>query len=268
MTAVVDLATVARVRTELAALVAAHPSLTSPEAHARLAAALPDLVEPSMSKSLDPNHVHRPGVSQPSQTVGVRLAPALLDAVKVETERLRSMAPGTSFGLGDGVRSLLLRALSADPAKAVEAAPVPAETPLVVSPSMPPRRATLPPARASVRPPLPSVPPPPRVPAELVDTEAARVDPRQLALIAEPPIALAEMPVRVMPLETVAEVRARLLALRAADPKAWSYRKLAALTGLSTEPIASVINGENVRPETLAMIVAALPPEHMEKTSS
>ena len=102
----------------------------------------------------------------------------------------------------------------------------------------------------------------------LSETEAARVDPRQLALIAEPPIALAEMPVRVMPLETVAEVRARLLALRAADPKAWSYRKLAALTGLSTEPIASVINGENVRPETLAMIVAALPPEHMEKTSS
>lgn len=266
MTAVaVDLAAVARARTELAALVVAHPSLTSPETHARLAAALPDLVEPSMSKSLDPNHVPGTGASQ---TVGVRLTPALLDAVKVETERLRSMAPGTSFGLGDGVRSLLLRALSADPAKAVEAAPVPAEPPLVVSPSMPTRRATLPPARASVRPPLPSVPPPPRVPAELVETEAARVDPRQLALIPEPPIALAEMPVRVMPLETVAEVRARLLALRAADPKAWSYRKLAALTGLSTEPIASVINGENVRPETLAMIVAALPPEHMEKTSS
>lgn len=214
-----------------------------------------------MSKSLDPNHVPRPGVSQPSQTVGVRLTPKLLDAVKVETERLRSMAPGTSFGLGDGVRSLLLRALSTDPAKAVNAAPVPAETPLVVSPSMPPRRATLPPARASVRPPLPSMPPPPRIPAELVETEAARVDPRQLALIPEPPVDLDGMTVRETPLETVAEVRARLLALRAADPKAWSYRKVAALAHMSPEPIASVVNGENVRPETLARIAAILPRE-------
>jgi len=170
-----------------------------------------------------------------------------------------------------------LAALAADPSlilridahtKPVEAAPVPAETPLVVSPSMPPRRATLPPARASVRPPLPSMPPPPRIPAELVETEAARVDPRQLALIPEPPVDLDGMTVRETPLETVAEVRARLLALRAADPKAWSYRKVAALAHMSPEPIASVVNGENVRPETLARIAAILPREHMEKTSS
>lgn len=152
--------------------------------------------------------------------------------------------------------SLILRIGA--PAKAVEAAPVPAEPPLVVSPSMPPRRATLPPARASVRPPLPSVPPPPRVPAELVETEAARVDPRQLALIAEPPADLDGMTVRVMPLETVAEVRARIAALQAANPKL-SNRKIGSLAGLSNAPVDKIMRGGNVRPETLAMIVAALP---------
>ena len=237
MTAVVDLATVARVRTELAALVAAHPSLTSPEAHARLAAALPDLVEPSMSKSLDPNHVHRPGVSQPSQTVGVRLAPALLDAVKVETERLRSMAPGTSFGLGDGVRSLLLRALSADPAKAVEAAPVPAEPPLVVPPSMSPRRATQPPARASVRPPLPSVPPPPRVPAELVD-DAPPASP-QLALIPEPPHA---------PALSASKVRARLVAINATGV---GVRAIGEAAGVSKSSVHNFLRGGDLTPDAL-----------------
>lgn len=241
--AVVDLAAVARARAELAALVAAHPELTSPAARARLGDALPDIVEPPMTKSLDPNHVSRPGVSQPSQTVGVRLTPNLLEAVKVDTERLRSMAPGTSFGLGDGVRSLILRALSAAPSQPIAAPSAPEEPPLVRAPSMPP---------------------PPRVPAELVETEAARVDPRQLALIAEPPIALAEMPVRVMPLETVAEVRARIEALQATNPKL-SNRKIGSLAGLSNAPVDKIMRGGNVRPETLARIAAILPPEHMEK---
>lgn len=132
-------------------------------------------------------------------------------------------------------------------------APVPAEPPLVVSPSTPPRRATLPPARASV-------PPPPRIPAELVETEAARVDPRQLPLIAEPPADLDGMTVRVMPLETVAEVRARIAALQATNPKL-SNRKIGSLAGLSNAPVDKIMRGGNVRPETLAMIVAALPRE-------
>jgi len=257
----VDLAAVARARTELAALVVAHPFLTSPEAHARLAAALPALVEPSMSKSLDPNHVPRPGVSQPSQTVGVRLTPKLLDAVKAETERLRSMAPGTSFGLGDGVRSLLLRALSTDPAKAVNAAPVPAETPLAASPSMPPRRATQPPARASVRPPLPSVPPPPRVPAELVETEAARVDPRQLALIAEPPADLDGMTVRVTHVSQE-ELRARYVAARDEESKhtpkgqrVWTETAIAERIGASAGVVGKFMRGNNVSPESFEKLL-------------
>ena len=104
------------------------------------------------------------------------------------------------------------------------------------------------------------MPPPPRVPAELVETEAARVDPRQLALIAEPPADLDGMTVRVMPLETVAEVRARIVALQAANPKL-SNRKIGSLAGLSNVPVDKIMKGRNVRPETLAMIVAALPRE-------
>lgn len=247
MTAVaVDLAAVARARAELAALVVAHPSLTSPEAHARLAAALPDLVEPSMPPRLDPE-------SADTTIVGVRMTDEMLRALDAEVARQRAANPDVSIGRSNVLRGIVRRALLNPSPSTVEAAPVPAEPAQV-------RRPTLPPARASVRPPLPSVPPP-RVPAELVETEAARVDPRQLALIPEPPVDLDGMTVRETPLETVAEVRARLLALRAADPKAWSYRKVAALAHMSPEPIASVVNGENVRPETLARIAAILPRE-------
>lgn len=186
-----------------------------------------------MSKSLDPNHVPGTGASQ---TVGVRLTPKLLDAVKVETERLRSMAPGTSFGLGDGVRSLLLRALSTDPAKAVNAAPVPAETPLAASPSMPPRRATQPPARASVRPPLPSVPPPPRVPAELVD-DAPPASP-QLALIPEPHA----------PTLSASKVRARLVAINATGV---GVRAIGEAAGVSKSSVHNFLHGSDLTPDAL-----------------
>ena len=246
--AVVDLAAVARARAELAALVAAHPELTSPAARARLGDALPDIVEPPMTKSLDPNHVSRPGVSQPSQTVGVRLTPNLLEAVKVETERLRSMAPGTSFGLGDGVRSLILRALSAAPSQPIAAPSAPEEPPLVRAPSMPP-------PRASVRPP-PSMPPPPRVPVDIVVPEAVELDDDHEPVEArhtEPPAA---------PAPDAAAVCARLKALQAAEPGAWSLRKIAALAGVSTAPVAKVLNGQKVTPKYLAAIAAILPPEH------
>lgn len=247
MTAVaVDLAAVARARAELAALVVAHPSLTSPEAHARLAAALPDLVEPSMPPRLDPE-------SADTTIVGVRMTDEMLRALDAEVARQRAANPDVSIGRSNVLRGIVRRALLNPSPSTVEAAPVPAEAAQVRRPTMPPRRATLPPARASV-------PPPPRIPAELVETEAARVDPRQLPLIAEPPADLDGMTVRVMPLETVAEVRARIAALQATNPKL-SNRKIGSLAGLSNAPVDKIMRGGNVRPETLAMIVAALPRE-------
>ena len=243
--AVVDLAAVARARAELAALVAAHPELTSPAARARLGDALPDIVEPPMTKSLDPNHVSRPGVSQPSQTVGVRLTPNLLEAVKVETERLRSMAPGTSFGLGDGVRSLILRALSAAPSQPIAAPSAPEEPPLVRAPSMPP-------PRASVRPP-PSMPPPPRVPADIVVPEAVELDDDH------EPVEARHTEPHAAPALDAAAVRARLIELRAADPKAWSYSKIAERIGMSEGPPEKVVTGRPVSPDTLKRIAAILP---------
>jgi hypothetical protein len=237
VTAAVDLMAVARARAELAALVAAHPELTSPAARARLGDALPDLMEPTMSKSLDPNHTPGKG---PSKTIGVRLTPDLLAAVEVETARLRVLAPGTTFGLSDGVRSLILRALSAAPSQPVAAPSAPEEPPLVRAPSMPPRRATMPPARASVRPP-PSMPPP-RVPVDLV------------AAVAQVPEADAPTPYDA--------VRARYLAARSADPKAWSYRATGELAGMSREPVSDLANGRPVSPATLAAIAKILPPEH------
>jgi len=163
-----------------------------------------------------------------------------------------------------------LAALAADPSlilridahtKPVEAAPVPAETPLVVSPSMPPRRATQPPARASVRPPLPSVPPPPRVPAELVETEAARVDPRQLALIAEPPADLDGMTVRVTHVSQE-ELRARYVAARDEESKhtpkgqrVWTETAIAERIGASAGVVGKFMRGNNVSPESFEKLL-------------
>ena len=208
----------------------------------------------------------RKGANEESSPFNLRMphkTRAKLDAVAAQlpilsTHRVAVAALDIGLAALAADPSLILRIGA--PAKAVEAAPVPAEPPLVVSPSMSPRRATQPPARASVRPPLPSVPPPPRVPAELVDTEAARVNARQLPLIAEPPADLDGMTVRVMPLETVAEVRARIEALQATNPKL-SNRKIGSLAGLSNAPVDKIMRGGNVRPETLARIAAILPPE-------
>lgn len=209
------------------------------------------------------NEKKRKGANEKSSPFNLRLPHKTrdkLDAVAAQLPILSThRVAGAALDIG-------LAALAADPslilrigapAKAVEAAPAPAETLVARRPSVPPPRASSPPARASVRPPLPSVPPPPRVPAELVETEAARVDPRQLALIAEPPADLDGMTVRVMPLETVAEVRARIAALQAANPKL-SNRKIGSLAGLSNAPVDKIMRGGNVRPETLTMIVDAL----------
>ena len=131
--------------------------------------------------------------------------------------------------------SLILRIGA--PAKAVEAAPVPAEPPLVVSPSMSPRRATQPPARASVRPPLPSVPPPPRVPAELVD-DAPPASP-QLALIPEPPHA---------PALSASKVRARLVAINATGV---GVRAIGEAAGVSKSSVHNFLRGGDLTPDAL-----------------
>ena len=110
---VVDLATVRRVRAELAELVKQHPELTSPEAQARLAGALPEIER--MSNKLDPN------ATGAATTVGVRLSPELLAVVDAEVERLRAMVPGSSIGRSDAVRALLLRAAGLDAATAPKA---------------------------------------------------------------------------------------------------------------------------------------------------
>ncbi len=133
--AVVDLVAVMRARAELVALVAAHPELTQPAARERLAAALPDLMEYDVSQPLDPNQTGT------ATTVGVRLPPDLLAAVDAEVVRLRAVAPGSSFGRSDAVRSLLLRALSATSPTPVGAAPVAVEAPAVVAPATPAKRA-------------------------------------------------------------------------------------------------------------------------------
>ena len=208
----------------------------------------------------------RAGANEESSPFNLRLPHKTRDKLNAVAAQLPIL---TMHRIAVAALDIGLAALAANPAlilridahtKAAEAAPVPAEPPLVVPPSMSPRRATQPPARASVRPPLPSVPPPPRVPAELVDTEAARVNARQLPLIAEPPADLDGMTVRVMPLETVAEVRARIEALQATNPKL-SNRKIGSLAGLSNAPVDKIMRGGNVRPETLARIAAILPPE-------
>ena len=139
-----------------------------------------------------------------------------------------------------------LAALAADPSlilridahtKAAEAAPVPAEPPLVVPPSMSPRRATQPPARASVRPPLPSVPPPPRVPAELVD-DAPPASP-QLALIPEPPHA---------PALSASKVRARLVAINATGV---GVRAIGEAAGVSKSSVHNFLRGGDLTPDAL-----------------
>lgn len=139
-----------------------------------------------------------------------------------------------------------LAALAADPSlilridahtKAAEAAPVPAEPPLVVPPSMSPRRATQPPARASVRPPLPSVPPPPRVPAELVD-DAPPASP-QLALIPEPPHA---------PTLSASKVRARLVAINATGV---GVRAIGEAAGVSKSSVHNFLRGGDLTPDAL-----------------
>ena len=149
--------------------------------------------------------------------------------------------------------SLILRIGA--PAKAVEAAPVPAEPPLVVSPSMSPRRATQPPARASVRPPLPSVPPPPRVPAELVN------DRTSAAPMALPGIDLHDVNVRVTPVSPD-ELRARYVTARDEESKhtpkgqrVWTETAIAERIGTSAGVVGKFMRGNDVSPQSFEKLL-------------
>ncbi len=144
---------------------------------------------------------------------------------------------------------------------------MPEEPPLVRAPSVPPRRATMPPAPNPSRygsrygSPLPALPTP-RVPTDIVVPEAVELDDDHEPVEArhtEPPAA---------PALDEAAVCARIKALQAAEPGAWSLRKIAALAGVSTAPVAKVLNGQKVTPKYLAAIAAILPPEHTGKAST
>lgn len=228
----VDLAAVARARAELAALVVAHPSLTSPEAHARLAAALPEL---TMPPRLDPE-------SADSEIIGVRLERKMVDALDREVARQRADNPDLPISKSSVLRGIVRRALlNPAPSQPIAAPPAPEEPPLVRAPSVPPRRATLPPARASVRPAaLPSVPPP-RVPADLAAEPDN--DTRQLALIAEPPTA---------PTLSAEKVRVRLKALMA--EQRIGVRRIQAATGVSKSSVHNFARGHDVTPDNLAAL--------------
>lgn len=233
MTAVaVDLAAVARARAELAALVVAHPSLTSPEAHARLAAALPDLVEPSMPPRLDPE-------SADSTIIGVRLSDEMKHALDREVKRQLAINPDLPITRSSVLRGIVRRALLSPSPSTVEAASVTAEPTQVRRPTMPPRRAsvrpTMPEAAA-----LPSMPPPPRVPAELVD-DAPPASP-QLALIPEPPHA---------PTLSASKVRARLVAINATGV---GVRAIGEAAGVGKSSVHNFLHGSDVNDETLAAL--------------
>ena len=109
--------------------------------------------------------------------------------------------------------------------------------------------------QAPEEPPLVRAPsmPPPRVPVDIVVPEAVELDDDHEPVEArhtEPPAA---------PAPDAAAVCARLKALQAAEPGAWSLRKIAALAGVSTAPVAKVLNGQKVTPKYLAAIAAILP---------
>ena len=121
----------------------------------------------------------------------------------------------------------------------------PEEPPLVRAPSMPPPRASVrpPPARDPARfsSPLPALP-------EAVgpDDDHEPVEARHTEPHAAPAL-------------DAAAVRARLIELRAADPKAWSYSKIAERIGMSEGPPEKVVTGRPVSPDTLKRIAAILP---------
>ena len=114
----VNLAAVAAARSELRAIVARWPELSTPAAHARLAGALPEVL---MSRPIDQ--------SRQSIQVGVRLSPDMATAVDREVERLQGAALGATIGRSDAIRGIILRWM------ADQRAPAPLVEPVVSAPA-------------------------------------------------------------------------------------------------------------------------------------
>lgn len=253
----VDLVAVGVARRALAAIAAEHPELTGPTGPVFYVEHLPEIA--TMTRRLDPN------ATGESTTVGVRLSPQLYSAVDAERVRLAAIVPGSSIGMSDAVRSLILRAL-ATPAQTAPAAPAaPAPVPVVASPAAP-------------------VAPPPVAPV------APAVDSRQLPLLAPVIVphtstsgqsitsavgndngvsAATPKHTRAPSRLDAAAVGKRLRALRddevargiAKGSREWSLRAAGATAGVSPPTIDKLMKGEPVKPEMLAKVAAILPPE-------
>ncbi len=237
----IDLAAVARARTELARVVANNPHLTSPEAQERLATALPALVESPMPPRLTPE-------SAESTIVGVRMTDEMLRALDVEVAQQRAANPDLPITRSTVLRGIVRRALLSP----AEPSVVPAEVSVARRPSVPPPRASSPPSRPSAPPPRASVRPPvdlvvpasPRVPAELVDVaQVPANDPRQLSLIEEAP------PPPHAP--NMDEIRARIVAIKAAGE---TFKTLGAKAGVAHGTVHKFASGGSVSETTLAAL--------------
>ena len=139
---VIDLVAVARARAELAALVAAHPSLTSPEAQARLAAALPEFT--IMPPRLNPDS------TDDSIIIGVRMTPEMRDALDVEVVRQRAQHPDVSIGRSNVLRGIIRRALlspAGAPAAPAATPAAPSPAPVAAKPLPPPEEPAVAPSK-------------------------------------------------------------------------------------------------------------------------
>lgn len=156
---IVDLPTVARVRTALRATVTQYPELCSSNAGERLATWLHTLEEnDTVAPRLDPNN-------PTSIPLAVRLTQRLADALDAEVNRLRAMHPGVTFNRSDIARAALLQRFCPETTAPVAASPAVLEVPAKVGP------APTPPA-----PQLALVMPTPPVPAVLEDHPAPSSD--------------------------------------------------------------------------------------------
>lgn len=140
--AVIDLVAVARARAALAALVAAHPSLTSPEAQARLAAALPEFT--IMPPRLNPDS------TDDSIIIGVRMTPEMRDALDAEVVRQRAQHPDVSIGRSNVLRGIIRRALlspAGAPAAPAATPAAPSPAPVAAKPLPPPEEPAVAPSK-------------------------------------------------------------------------------------------------------------------------
>ena len=259
----VDLVAVGVARRALAAIAAEHPELTGPTGPVFYVEHLPEIA--TMTRRLDPN------ATGESTTVGVRLSPQLYSAVDAERVRLAAIVPGSSIGMSDAVRSLILRAL-ATPAQTAPAAPAaPAPMPVVASPAAPvappPVAPVVPVADSRQLPLLTAAAPVVATHTSTSGLSVATVTGNDNGVLPAAPKHTRE-PQPAAPLNAAA-VGARLRALRddeiargvAKTSREWSLRPVAARAGVSPDPVAKLINGEPVKPAMLAKVAAILPAE-------